>query len=95
MFTTFLEYATSTVVLCAVSFVAGGLLWPTVKDKIAGVPAGFRANMNTLEAKAKADVHKAIADVFAKINPAPAMTAPAMTAPANPAPATVNPAPGQ
>lgn len=83
MLNTLMEYATSTIVLCAVSFVAGGILWPKVKDKLTGVPSGFRAAMNTVEAKAKADVQAAVADVFAKINPAPAAP------PAPPAPAPV------
>lgn len=71
MLNTFLDYATSTVVLCAAAFVAGGFLWPKLVDKLEGVPSGFRSAMNTVEAKAKADVQAAIADVFAKITPAP------------------------
>ena len=81
MLNTVLAYASSTTVLCAVSFVAGGYLWPKLIDKIQGVPAGFRAAMNTVEAKAKADVNAAIADVFGKIVPV------APVAPAAPAPA--------
>ena len=71
MFSTVLQYATSTVVLCAAAFVAGVILSQKVKDYVANVPSGFRAAMNGVEAKAKADVQSAIADVFAKIAPAP------------------------
>jgi hypothetical protein len=90
MLSTLMEYATSTVVLCAVSFVAGGILWPKLKDKVAGVPAGFRSAMDNLEARAKADVQAAVADVFNKLSPAPVVQV-APTAvqapPAAPAPA--------
>lgn len=74
---TLLTYLTSTTVLCAVSFVAGGYLWPKVVDKITGVPAGFRSAMNSVETKAKADVQGAIADVVSKYSPVKAPVAPA------------------
>lgn len=81
MLSTVLTYATSTSVLCAVAFVAGGYLWPKLVDKLEGVPAGFRTAMDSVEAKAKADVQAAIADVFGKLTPAApaAPVAPAKT----------------
>lgn len=86
MLSTVFAYASSTSVLCAVSFVAGGYLWPKVVDKLEGVPAGFRTAMNNVEAKAKADVSAAIAEVFGKLAPAPVAPA-APAAPVAPAPA--------
>ena len=83
MLSTVLQVATSTVVLCAAAFVAGVVLSQKVKDYVANVPSGFRNAMNSVEAKAKADVQSAIADVFAKINPAP-VAPPAAPAPVAP-----------
>jgi hypothetical protein len=88
MLNTVFEYATSTGVLCAASFVAGGLLWPKLKDKVAGVPTGFRTAMDNVEARAKADVQAAISDVFGKLAPAAPVPPPAPVV-AAPAPATV------
>lgn len=81
---TILAYATSTTVLCAVAFVAGGILWPKIKDTATGVPAGFRTAMNSVEDKAKAELRTAVADVFAKFNPAPAVQVPPPAPPAPP-----------
>jgi hypothetical protein len=68
---TILAYATNTVVLCVACLVAGVVFSQKIKDYISGAPAGFRSAMNSIETKAKADAQAAVADVFAKIAPAP------------------------
>lgn len=64
-------YATSTTVLCTASLVAGVVFAQKIKDWVTGTSKEFRAAMASVEDKAKADVKAAVADVFAKIIPAP------------------------
>jgi hypothetical protein len=80
--TTAISYATSTAVLCTASLVAGVLFSQKIKDWVSGTSAEFRSAMASVEAKAKADVKAAVADVFSKIVPVP----PPAPAPAPPAP---------
>jgi hypothetical protein len=68
---TALAYATSTAVLCTACLVAGVVFSQKIKDWVSGTSAEFRSAMNSVETKAKSDVKAAVADVFAKIVPAP------------------------
>lgn len=85
--TTAISYATSTAVLCTASLVAGVLFSQKIKDWVSGTSAEFRSAMAGVEAKAKADVKAAVADVFSKIVPVP----PPVPAPAPPAQVQVPP----
>ena len=80
---TVLAYITNTFVVGAVCLVLGVVFSQKIKDYIAGVPAGFRTAMNTVEANAKTEVKTAIANVLAKHSP--------VTATVNPAPAPASP----
>lgn len=93
MINTILGYASSSVVIAAVCYVAGGLTWQKLIDKVTGVPSTFRTAMSALEVKAKADVNAAIADVVGKFTPAATKVAAAPVATVAPvAPAPVAPA---
>jgi hypothetical protein len=81
MLSTVFSIATSTVVLCLVSLAIGVAFSQKIKDYFAHVPAGLRATMNSVEAKAKQDIAAAVADIFAKIAPAPKVVAPPPAAP--------------
>jgi hypothetical protein len=83
---TVLSYLSNAFVAGAIGVVLGMVFGQKIKDFVTGVPSDFRSAMTNLEAKAKADVKAALADVFAKINPV-AVKAPAPPAPAPPAPA--------
>lgn len=69
MFATLLGYLDSAMISGAICLVAGVIFSQKIKDFITGVPAGFRSAMTSVEAKAKADVQSAIADVFSKLTP--------------------------
>lgn len=76
-------YVTNPIIAGVIGLVLGALFGTKIKDFLTGIPSDFRSAMNTVEAKAKADVKAATADVFAKIVPAaPKVVAP----PAPPAP---------
>lgn len=83
---TILAYLSNAFVAGAIGLVAGVVFSQKIKDYITGAPAGFRVAMNGVEAKAKADVAAATADIFAKFAPKPVVTATVNPAPA-PAPA--------
>lgn len=79
---TFFAYFDVGIVINVAIFVATLVFSQKIKDFFAGVPNGFRSAMTGVEAKAKADIQAAIADVFSKITPAPA---PVVKPPAPPA----------
>ena len=70
MLSTVIDYASSTLVLCAVSFVAGGILWPKVKGFVLQEPAALRPTLSALEGKIKNDLRTASADVISRYVPA-------------------------
>lgn len=96
MFDTVLAYATSTSVLCALTFAATLVFSTKIKDFLAGTPAEARAAATALEAKVKADLAAAKADVLAKYTPSalkPVVAVPvAPPAPVAPVAAVVVPA---
>jgi len=88
MFNTFFAYFANPLIAGCVGVVVGTLLSTKIKDFVTGVPKDFRSAMSSVEAKAKADVKAATADVFAKIVPTPVKPA-APVAPVVVAPVTV------
>jgi hypothetical protein len=94
-------YVTNPVIAGVIGLVLGALFGTKIKDFLTGIPSEFRTAMNTVEAKAKADVKAATADVFSKLVPAapkvvapaapPAPVVAAQTGPTGTAPAPVAP----
>lgn len=78
-------YLVNPLIAAVIGLVLGTLFSQKIKDFISGVPSEFRSAMSSVEAKAKADVSAATADVFAKFVPASLKPA----APATPAVAPV------
>lgn len=69
----FLSYLTNPIVLAVEGLIVGVLFSQKIKDWVSGTSAEFRVAMTSVETKAKSDVKVAVADVFSKIVPVPAV----------------------